>query len=74
MQTSEPGIAIGPVAGKHAALAFEANALDDACGRLRTNGVTFASEETNHPEWGPRTAFPRDPDGNLVCLYGSLPA
>jgi len=36
--------------------------------------VTFVSDEANHPDWGLRTAFLQDPDGNLVCLYGGIPA
>jgi catechol 2,3-dioxygenase-like lactoylglutathione lyase family enzyme len=74
MQASEPGIAIGPVGGQHAALAFEVDALDAYCVRLRAKGVGFVSDETNHPEWGLRTAFLHDPDGNLICLYGGIPA
>jgi hypothetical protein len=34
--------------------------------------VEFTSAEADHPEWGLRTAFLRDPDGSLLCLYESL--
>lgn len=74
MQQGEPAIAIGPVGGQHATLAFECEALDTYCEHLRAHGVVFVSDETNHPEWGLRTAFLRDPDGNLLCLYGGIPA
>jgi lactoylglutathione lyase len=72
MQQSESGIALSPVAGQHAALAFSVSALHDLCADLRAKGVEFASAEADHPEWGLRTAFLRDPDGNLLCLYQGL--
>jgi lactoylglutathione lyase len=72
MRESEPGIALGPVAGQHAALAFAIQGLDAYCADLRAKGVEFASAEADHPEWGLRTAFLRDPDGNLLCLYEGL--
>lgn len=74
MQESEPGIPLGPVSGQHATMALEIETLDDFCDLLRAKGVTFVSEETDHPEWGLRTAFLFDPDGNLLCLYGGIPA
>jgi lactoylglutathione lyase len=74
MRESEPQIAISPVAGQHAALVFEVDALDTFCASLRAKGVVFTSAETDHPEWGLRTAFLRDPDGALLCLYSGVPA
>ena len=73
MAEGEPGIPIDQVRGQHAALAFEVETLDQFCERLRAQGVQFVSPETNHPEWGLRTAFLYDPDGNLLCLYGPIP-
>jgi catechol 2,3-dioxygenase-like lactoylglutathione lyase family enzyme len=72
MRESEPQIAISPVAGQHAALVFAVGGLDAYCADLRAQGVEFTSAEADHPEWGLRTAFLRDPDGNLLCLYESL--
>ncbi len=72
LQAGEPGIAIGPVSGQHATIAFEVESLDQFCESLRAKGVKFASGETDHPEWGLRTAFLHDPDGNLLCLYGGI--
>ena len=74
MQNGEPEIAIGPVSGQHAALAVAVDALDEYCAQLRTKGIEFVSDLANHPEWGLRTAFLHDPDGNLLCLYGGIPA
>ncbi|HEX3270570.1 MAG TPA: VOC family protein [Ktedonobacterales bacterium] len=72
MGESEPGIALSPVAGQHAALVFAVQSLDAYCADLRAKGMEFASAEADHPEWGLRTAFLRDPDGNLLCLYEGL--
>jgi predicted enzyme related to lactoylglutathione lyase len=74
MQESEPGIPLTPVAGQHAALVFAVEGLDAYCAGLRAKGIEFVSAETDHPEWGLRTAFLRDPDGNLLCLYEALAA
>jgi catechol 2,3-dioxygenase-like lactoylglutathione lyase family enzyme len=73
MQAGEPRIAINPVSGQHATFAFEVESLDEFCEGLRGKGVEFVSGETDHPEWGLRTAFLYDPDGNLLCLYGRIP-
>jgi catechol 2,3-dioxygenase-like lactoylglutathione lyase family enzyme len=74
MQAGEPAIALSPVSGQHATLAFEVDSLDAFCAGLRAKGVAFASAEANHPEWGLRTVFLQDPDGNLLCLYSGIPA
>jgi nicotinamidase/pyrazinamidase len=75
MQESEPGIPVKPPAaeGQYAVLAFEIQSLDQFCEELHARGVQFAGGLTNHPEWGLRTAFLHDPDGNLLCLYGPIP-
>jgi lactoylglutathione lyase len=72
MRESEPGIALSPVAGQHAALVFAVQGLDAYCAGLRAKGAEFVSAEADHPEWGLRTAFLRDPNGNLLCLYEGL--
>jgi lactoylglutathione lyase len=73
MRQGEPGIALDLAGGQRATLAFEVGDLDGYCEGLRAKGVELVSGETNHPDWGLRTAFLRDPDGNLLCLYGGIP-
>jgi nicotinamidase/pyrazinamidase len=75
MQEGEPGIFVRPpeAAGQHSVLAFETASLDRFCEGLEARGVQFAAGLANHPEWGLRTAFLYDPDGNLLCLYGPIP-
>jgi catechol 2,3-dioxygenase-like lactoylglutathione lyase family enzyme len=69
MQAGEPTIQLSPAGGQRAVLAFEVGDLDAEAQRLRAQGVAFVRSEANHPEWGLRTVFLRDPDGNLICLY-----
>lgn len=73
MQMGEPDIAISPVGGQHASLEFLVENVDAFCETLRSKDVQFASEPKDHPEWGLRTAFLHDPDGNLLCLYNRIP-
>jgi catechol 2,3-dioxygenase-like lactoylglutathione lyase family enzyme len=73
----EPTIPLDPVAGHRAVLAFAldtVDALDASCAQLRAQGVEFVSGEATHAQWGLRTAFLHDPDGNLVCLYVDISA
>jgi catechol 2,3-dioxygenase-like lactoylglutathione lyase family enzyme len=74
MRGSEPELPIDQVHGQHAVIALAVESVDELCKRLRSLGVEFASREANHPEWGLRTAFLNDPDGNLLCLYSGIPA
>jgi len=73
MQAGEPGIAISPVGGQHATIEFEVENVDTLYETLRLKNVQFASEPKDHPEWGLRTAFLHDLDGNLLCLYHRIP-
>jgi catechol 2,3-dioxygenase-like lactoylglutathione lyase family enzyme len=72
LEDGEPGIAINPVRGQRATLAFEVEPLDEFCDSLHAKGVEFASKEASHREWGLRTVFLHDPDSNLLCLYESI--
>jgi catechol 2,3-dioxygenase-like lactoylglutathione lyase family enzyme len=73
MRAGEPDIAITPAAGQRAVLSFEVGAVDEWADALRAKGVSLTSEPANHPEWGLRTIFLQDPDGNLICLYSGIP-
>ena len=41
--------------------------------RMQKLGVTLAAEPKDYPGWGMRSAYVRDPDGNLIELTGELP-
>jgi len=41
--------------------------------RMQELGVRLVSEPKNYPGWGMRSAYVRDPDGNLIELTGELP-
>ena len=73
MQAGEPNIAITPASGQRAVLSFEVGAVDEWADALRAKGTPLTSEPANHQEWGLRTIFLQDPDGNLICLYGGIP-
>ena len=72
MTTSEPALATTPVGGHRSTIVLQVEAIDAYCATLRDKGVVFLIDETDHPEWGLRTAFLADPDGNLLCLYSGL--
>ena len=40
--------------------------------RLRGLGLDIVAPATNHPEWGLRTTYVRDPEGNLVEFYSAV--
>jgi catechol 2,3-dioxygenase-like lactoylglutathione lyase family enzyme len=73
MGASEPNLAVDLVSGQRAVIALAVESVDDLCERLRAQGVELAAGESNHPEWGLRTAFLYDPDGNLLCFYSGIP-
>jgi catechol 2,3-dioxygenase-like lactoylglutathione lyase family enzyme len=47
--------------------------LDDMVRMMRERGAVFLMNPADHPEWGIRTAYLRDPDGNLVEVNSPLP-
>lgn len=74
MQQGVPMIALSPTSGQRANLAFEVESVDATRKDLVAKGLTFASEIADHAEWGLRTFFLTDPDGNLLCLYCGITA
>lgn len=52
-----------------AVLVFEVEKLDEVYQELKHLGVTFATEPMSKPYWGIKTAYFRDPDGNLLGIY-----
>ena len=43
--------------------------LDEAYDRFRHQGIKFTAEPMNNPYYGLKTAYLRDPDGNLIGLF-----
>jgi lactoylglutathione lyase len=56
------------------ALCFEVDSVDQTCDDLRAKGVTLLTEPQDRPDWMIRTAHFRDPDGNLLEVFSSIPA
>ena len=46
--------------------------VDEAAKALRAKGVALATEPTDRPLWGIRTAHFRDPDGHLIEINSPL--
>jgi catechol 2,3-dioxygenase-like lactoylglutathione lyase family enzyme len=55
------------------ALIFSVEDLEATVAQLRERGATGIIEPKNHPEWGIRTAYVRDPDGTLIELNTPMP-
>jgi lactoylglutathione lyase len=47
--------------------------VDATVKRLDAMGVQFVLGPKDFPDWGMRSAYMRDPDGNLIELTGELP-
>lgn len=62
-----------PIGALSLQLAFRVTRAEvDACaGALRERGVAIVKEPTDQP-WGHRTLFFRDPDGNVLEIYGDI--
>lgn len=54
------------------ALSFKVHELDDAIQYLKAQGVQFINNPWTFPDWGFRSVFFRDPDGNLIEIQQLL--
>ena len=70
MQEALPSIDLNPVNGYRTVLEFFVEELDSLCRTLQAKGIKFVSEPTDHHDWGIRTAYFIDPDGNLINCSG----
>jgi lactoylglutathione lyase len=61
------------VAQDRAMLIIGVEDVDATTARLEALGVQFVLGPQNYPAWGMRSAYLRDPDGNLIELTGDLP-
>jgi lactoylglutathione lyase len=55
-----------------ALISFQVDDVDQATAELEDRGVSFVSPPTDQPSWEIRVSHFRDPDGNLVELWGPL--
>lgn len=54
------------------ALIVRAENVDAMYEQLQERGVVFMDGPESHPDWGTRSAYFRDPDGNLIEIYTGL--
>ena len=54
------------------ALIFHVDDVDVEVDRLKALGIQFVAGSKDFPGWGIRSAYLRDPDGNLLELYSDL--
>lgn len=54
-------------------IVFGVDDLQASVAHLQGHGVELVAEPTDRPEWGMRTAHFRDPDGNLIEIFVSIP-
>ena len=54
-------------------LIFAVEDVDAACQQLKTQGIRLTVGPSDHPDWGIRSAYVRDPDGNLIEINQPLP-
>ncbi len=53
-------------------LIFAVEDVDAACQKLKFLGVPLLGEPADHADWGIRSAYLRDPDGNLIEINQPL--
>ena len=61
------------VAQDRMALIFTVDDLDTTVKRLKERNAVFITEPREHPEWGIRVVYLRDPDGNLIEINSPMP-
>jgi catechol 2,3-dioxygenase-like lactoylglutathione lyase family enzyme len=53
-------------------LIFSVEDVDATCQQLKKQGIQLIAEPSDHLDWGIRSAYIRDPDGNLIEINQSL--
>ncbi len=53
-------------------LIFSVEDVDAACQQLAKQGIALTADPSDHPDWGIRSAYFRDPAGNLIEINQPL--
>jgi lactoylglutathione lyase len=56
-----------------AMMSFKVDNVDESYNQLKGRGATMVTEPTDRSDWGVRAAHFRDPAGNLLEIFQSLP-
>src|SRR5574341_328939 len=62
-----------PLVQDRTMLIFQVEEVDATVVKIKQQGIEFVKEPMDFPDWGIRSAYMRDPDGNLIELYTDLP-
>jgi catechol 2,3-dioxygenase-like lactoylglutathione lyase family enzyme len=72
MEETIPLVQASQLPAYRSVIEFRVDQLDEFCNTLRRQGVHFITEPTDYPDWGIRSAYIEDPEGNLINLYEGL--
>ncbi len=72
MAEAVPTVSASAANGHRSVLEFKVEKLEAFCATLRSKGIQFVSELKDQPDWGIRTAYIEDLDGNLINLFEPL--
>lgn len=72
MEQTIPLVQPGESNGNRFVIEFRVDGLDAFCNTLRDQNVQFITEPTNYTNWGIRSAYILDPEGNLINIYEPL--
>lgn len=69
MEQTIPLVQPDEINGHRCVIEFRVNEVDALSDKLRREGVQLITDPTNYSDWGIRSFFIEDPEGNLISLY-----
>ncbi len=72
MEQTIPLVQPGEVNSHRCVIEFRVSEVDALSNKLRREGVQLITDPTNYSDWGIRSFFIEDPEGNLISLYEPL--
>jgi catechol 2,3-dioxygenase-like lactoylglutathione lyase family enzyme len=72
MEQTIPLVQPSEVNSHRCVIEFRVSEVDALSNKLRREGVQLITDPTNYSDWGIRSFFIEDPEGNLISLYEPL--